>query len=183
MFSGVPVSQVQEDSVRDEVFKHRKLAQMACRSVPDAPPQAGCWEGRAPPRPSSLNCKRGQGRSGCHPPPPSRNNEIKAWLPVSRPPGFSSALCRRDRGCVLHFSQTDRQTEGRQAGRLTEGGWKWGAVARGPADSTSREQVCSVACLASLALTGRVGLFQCVAQLWISARLCVGDINVAALSP
>lgn len=38
MLSGVPVSQVQEDSVRDGGFKHRKLAQMACRSVPDAPP-------------------------------------------------------------------------------------------------------------------------------------------------
>lgn len=38
VLSGVPVSQVQEDSVRDGGFKHRKLAQMACRSVPDAPP-------------------------------------------------------------------------------------------------------------------------------------------------
>lgn len=52
VLSGVPVSQVQEDSVRDGGFKHRKPAQMACRSVPDAPPPppplhygAGCWKG------------------------------------------------------------------------------------------------------------------------------------------
>lgn len=38
MLSGVPVSQVQEDLVRHGGFKHRKLAQMACRRVPDAPP-------------------------------------------------------------------------------------------------------------------------------------------------
>lgn len=49
VFSAVPVSQVQEDSVRDGGFKHRKLAQMACRRVPDAPPQAGCWKGLASP--------------------------------------------------------------------------------------------------------------------------------------
>lgn len=31
--SGVPVRQVQEDLVRDRGFKHRKLAQMACRRI------------------------------------------------------------------------------------------------------------------------------------------------------
>lgn len=31
--SGVPVRQVQEDLVRDIDFKHRKLAQMACRCI------------------------------------------------------------------------------------------------------------------------------------------------------
>lgn len=31
--SGVPVRQVQEDLVRDRGFKHRKLAQMACRHI------------------------------------------------------------------------------------------------------------------------------------------------------
>lgn len=31
--SGVPVSQVQEDFVRDRGFKHRKPTQMACRRI------------------------------------------------------------------------------------------------------------------------------------------------------
>lgn len=38
VLSGVPVRQVQEDSVRDRGFKHRKLAQMACHRIPNVAP-------------------------------------------------------------------------------------------------------------------------------------------------
>lgn len=38
VLSGVPVRQVQEDSVRDGGFKHRKPAQMACHRIPNVAP-------------------------------------------------------------------------------------------------------------------------------------------------
>lgn len=66
----------------------------------------------------------------------SSNNEIKAGLPVSLSPGFGLALCPDDRGSELNPFQRERE----------RGGVFYGLR---QADSTSREQVCSMACLAS----------------------------------
>lgn len=63
--SGVPMSQVQEDLVRDRGFKHRKRAQMACRHILHSPSPSSS---RMLERTSSPK-SRGQGRGVCHPPP------------------------------------------------------------------------------------------------------------------
>lgn len=62
--SGVPMSQVQEDLVRDRGFKHRKRAQMACRHILHSPSPSSS---RMLERTSSPK-GRGQGRGVCHPP-------------------------------------------------------------------------------------------------------------------
>ena len=64
------------------------------------------------------------------------NNEIKAGLPVSPSPGVGPALCPDDRGSGLYFFQREREIEGV-------------CYSLRQADSTSREQVCSMACMAS----------------------------------
>lgn len=91
------------------------------------------------------------------------NNEIKAGLPVSPSPGSGLALCPDDRGSgFLSEREIERGREGARYGlRL--------------ADSTSREQVCSVACLASRPSPDTQGISDCTG---IFARYYVTEMTV-----
>lgn len=88
------------------------------------------------------------------------NNEIKAELPVRPSPAFGPALCPDDRGSGVYFFQRhkDREREGELCCSLRL------------ADSTSKEQVCSVACLASCSSPEH--------QLWPFATYCVTKVTV-----
>ena len=148
--SGVPVRQVQEDLVRDTGSWPRWLVVTSLISHPSS--------GRMLERPNSSTSAEDRDvilRSG--------NNEIKARLPVSPSPDFGLALCPDDRGSGLNFSQIEREGV---------------CYSPGPSDSTSREQVCSVACLASSPSpdTRGVFLFQ-MSQPWPFATYCVTEIT------
>lgn len=99
------------------------------------------------------------------------NNEIKAEVPVSPSPGFGPALCPDDRGSGLYFFQGERE---REVGGV--------CYSLRLADSTSREQVCSMACMASRPSPDIQGYFR-VPQPWPCARYCVTEITVALRSP
>lgn len=93
------------------------------------------------------------------------NNEIKAGLPVSPSPDFCPALCADDRGSGLYFFQI-----GSVCCSLRQ------------ADSTSSEQVCSMAYMASCPSPDIHGYFR-VLQPWPFARYSVTEITVAVLTP
>lgn len=141
----MPVWQVQEGLVRVSGFKHRKLAQMACRGILMF--AALLWQ------------DVGKAFS-----PPAVERTGMRWMSstyvvtMKSKPGCQSAR-RLDlaRPCVQMTEEAGRESE---RGKACQSPWL--------TDFTSKEQVCSVACLASRPLADIWCYFRAL-QPWTSA--------------